>query len=481
MKTLKQWIVMSVAVCLVACGSSSNKSSSSIIEDTNTDGSDLVFEKANRSMVVKVEALNDESLCYLLREYNIEEGKNTLTLGDWSYTLTCDSSNREELFTYKPQGGDVIKDFIVTENDEIYLVELVRSPVEYTPSIPQYFIELKKLSMEGEVVRASIIEDIMDEQEGYFYSFLDGEGQFERSKLSEQADYEGKPAVLAVANIELTYKDGQLYVMASTYGRKLYQFDDQLNQIRNFLIMPSNEYMNFYNEYVHALSKVAVNDDGIIIVSYNLDRARERYFEDAFSVELPDQPVNHTNQLIQIINGSGEREVFVVGSEVDGERVVSTNIYNNELWIVANIERAKANAAGGTQEWDVAILSVNLESRTISNYFILHQDQEDNALSATMTESGQFIIAGENGYAQADTSSIVSYSKGFIWVVDINGELVQSEQVTGSKSVKVYHASEKNGVVTYGYTYNNEITHANCNREGSTCDQHAKIESFAVN
>lgn len=483
MKRVRCAMVMSVAgMLLVACGSESDSSKGdSICNDTNACNISLVFDQAYKNRVDSL--VRDEAghTCYIVREFNRGERKYAIVLSDWQYRVACVDKQSELVQAIDAESDHMFRELLLSEDDQLFFAEFVDLPKADGQTFDGFSLQFRLHSMSGELILSQTLEDTPSETELVEYDLNTETNEITKSPLTKVVYGESTPVLLDSAEVHMQWHNGKLHLLATTYGLKYYRFNSALELEADVNILPAVPFLWRLGSSLDRVSAMTVMDDGRVAISMDVSSERVRYVNDFFDTAFTVEQGN-SDQLITIIHPDKPTERFMVGDPDEVEFVAGIEAIGDTLWLLANIRTQKESAAGGTTEWDVALLAVNPETKETEQYFKLHENKEDLAYDFHRLNDDLFLVSGWNGFVQVDTNSIVSNGQGFNWLVNHSGQIVDKELIEGARDTAVTKSSiTPDGKILVSKVYDGPITHTCDNDpEDRMCFDKAMVEESAL-
>lgn len=458
---MRSGMVVILSLIMTACGSDSNSSNEqALCTELDPCNTTMVFETAYKSRVDSLVRDAVGSTCYIVREYDREDGKLSLILSDWAYRLECINNQGEFIQKTEAASGHMFRELLLTDNNQLFFTEFSDLAKTEERKFDGFTLQFHLQNMSGDLVSSKILTDKPTEAEMVEYDLDFDTDEIVKTPLTGSLHGEDIPVLLDAAEVYMQWHEGKLHLLATTYGLKYYRLNADLELEADVNILPVVPLMWDLGSTLDRMSAMTVMDDGKVAIAVDVSSERVRYVNDFFGTSFE---VKKGDQLITMVHPDESVERFVVGNQEEQEFIVGLESIGDTLWLAANIRPEKENAAGGTTEWDVALMSINTQTKEIDQYFNLHDSKEDIALDFRKLNDDLFLISGWNGFVQVNTNSIVSNGQGFNWVVNQSGQIVDKELVEGARDTAVRKASiTPDNKILIAKEYDRPITH--------TCD-----------
>ncbi len=474
---MKLFLIFFISLIGVGCGGGGGSKSDpkerdflTIFPETELWGDDTVYQGIQESDKTEIDSLaygpNGE-ICYVLREASL--GDLTADPSNWNSQAKCLSADNNSIIDYSRAGKGIIKDIVFSNNGEIVIAELVDAVEK--DGIDFFFLQLSVYSNTGDLLEKKILKDAASEEELYYYSAPPGE-EVSRKVLSELT-LDGSPVLASTSKVSLQWHDGSIYLMAYTYGVKLYRFDSSLNSEWDVQVMPAHTWL--WTHLIQNNVSFTVNDAGEVFVAFELFDTDADIYEMHFNRTL-----NKTNDLGDIAISSyltdGQyQQTVLLGKDEYSENLTGIVYQDNKLWLGGQVRHKKQDATQSTSEWDLFLMSALPNDGAVSDYHLVNFDKEDSVFDFTVLPNGNFIFAGSTGYIQVDSNSQVSNGSGLIVEVNHAGELLKRSVMSEPRNVAVKSVVAINDEdILFSNTYDGPITHT-CDSDDSLCYEKAAI------
>lgn len=435
------------------------------------------LDSRDTNQVDKVVYARQGITCFIRRQSNIEIATS---LVNWTSTVECLDNNGEILLIHQAQDSrelsGVIKDILLKKNGSLIIAELILANDDQA-STNKYYLQLSSYSPAGELINKKILQDPPNSDELYYYSFDDD--VVSREIKDDLADG-NTPVLFSTAQVQLVEHLDDVYLMAYTYGIKIYKLDQQLDVNLDTQVMPPYLWLNL--SALQTDAAMTISEEGEIFVAFEIagyDIQTYSFGAQAYTM--------HFNRPLDIAPGSRgiAVEVFDLAGEYQRslqldhvnytEQLVGIIHHNQSLWLGANVRREKDHAAGGTTEWDMLLAQVSPGSGDTLAYHFIDHDKEDHAIDFKLMPNDNFIFSGNSGSIQVDTNSRVSYGNSLLLEVSPEGQALRSLVMSKPRDVSLASISviDTDQIIFSGY-FDGPITHT-CDSDLSLCYQRGVV------
>lgn len=422
----------------------------------------------------------DGHLCYIAADID-DEGYSAFP-SEWHSAVECIKDDLtgfryERQCATDPEWQHDLKDIVFNEEGNLVVTELVQ--VERTGGenkIDWFYLQFTEMTVAGEVIKTSILEDESDARETRYYEY-DSDGKAVTCSQNVAFEQDGKPLLIDLAQVETQWVDGSLYMMAYTYGVKMYKLDSDFNVDWDVQVMPA--YTWLWGTLLTNSSSFTVTDSGDVYVAFELYGSDSDIYEQHFLKSLPNkQPKGSVG--ISVVNSDGVIErTFAIGEEAYSESLTDIKVADDKLWLGASV-RHSPNASGSNSEWDLLLMSADLETGETLSYHLIDHNKEDLAYDFLLQPNGQFAFAGITGFHQADSNSQTSDGNGLILEVNSLGEVINQTEFDLERDTYITGFSMDGDSFIYDYVFDGPITHT-CDAEANKlkCGSKASIGRYS--
>jgi len=430
---------------------------------TDLWGEDISYQSFQASDKTKIDSLakgpNGE-ICYVLREASVED--LTAELSSWDSRVQCIDALHSNILNHQRTGKGILKDVTFSDDGNIIIAELIDAPSENTST--RFFLKLSVYSNSGTLLEESILEDPASQEERYYYSVSDGE--VTREELPDIV-IDDKPVFVSSAKVSLKWHNNALYLLAYSYGLKLYKFDIGLQSEWDVQVMPA--YTWLWTTSLQNDAAFTINDMGEIFVAFELFAEDADIYEMHFSRNL-----NKNNDLgdnaVSVYTTEGQyQRTILLGKDEYTEKLTGIVYHDNKLWLGASVRHEKPDATSSTTEWDLLLMSAWPDDGSIVDYHLIDYDKEDIATDFNVLPNGNFLFAGTSGYIQVDTNSQVSEGNGVILELSQEGEILRKSIMSQPRNVVTQSILPmNNNEILFTNIFDGPITHT-CDNDNSLC------------
>lgn len=430
-------------------------------------------------------AVNAEGLwCQVQRGTDVD---NPLPMGrvwqpGWQQSMSCHSDG-QQTFRYQPQDGAIVVDMAVQDGSRVLLLEAVPSAYD-GPGPAEGWFELRftQLDGAGNTLQQRWLEDQPDEQELYYY-FYERNAETPSRRVEESLSHNNRPQIGVNTLARLQVHDGVPYLVAHTYGVKVYRFNSDLTVAWDQQIMPANRDLWFGD--LTNVSRMAVRDDGAVVVAFELFQGTEprddnaRLYQAHFGQPLAD-PNPGSDVGISVLSPDGVKlRTFIAGLKGHDEALTSVLWRGDELLLTGGTRYGKADAAGGSSEWDSYLARIDSTTGETLHSQLVHVHDEDMLLDTVLTDSGRLLMAGESGFSQADSNSQMTYGYGVIYEVNDAGDVLPLMRLDKPRNSRINGIQVVGDTLYYRYDFDGYITHT-CDTDKTLCWSKAGVSNLRL-
>ena len=417
------------------------------------------FDTAAVNKVDKVALGPNGQICYIHREAGIDD--ITVVMSNWSSRVNCIDANHDAILSHKRVGNGILKDVLFTDDGSIVIAELI--DIENDDETDLFFLQLSIYSVDGSLIKQSILEDKASEDELYYYT-VDAD-DVTRSTLTKLA-VGAIPAIVGNAPVTLKWHNGFFYLLTYSYGVKVYKFDRALEVQWSQQVMPA--YTWLWASSLSNKAKFTINNYDEIFVGFELFNEDVKVYEQHFNRSF-NKPIENKDIAVSVFSTDGEYQRSYLTGKQDSENLVGLVYKDNRLNIAANVRIAKPEATNSTTEWDMLLMSVSPDDGWMDEYQLIHIDKEDSAQDVALLPNGNILFAGTTGFVQVDTNSQVTNGNGLLVEVDESGGIVRSLIMSAPRNVIVEAAVPiDDHQILFASRYDGPITHT-CDNDNSGC------------
>jgi len=429
------------------------------------------FKQADRSEAYKVAySPATGNVCYLLREAGLEDRSRIPS--KWKNTIECRTRDGQVLMTRTHDTSGIFKDVLFKPDGSLILAELVLADTGRVSSAPEFFLQLGHYSVQGQLLQQKILEDIPSDQELNFYD-ISTDDEVTVSSVPQLVD-NGRPRIFDNAVVKLKWMNDSLYMLAYTYGVKVYRLSNLLENVWDTQVMPAHTWL--WASLLQNNAAFDVNDAGEVIVAFEGYTGEAAAYEQHFGRSL--SKTNDSKDIfIEVYSRTGDYlRTLLVGNPVYSENLIGVTSEDRVLWIGANVRHNKNNPESNSDtEWDILLDAVNLQSGENLAYHLIDFEREDVALDFHRLPNRNFLFSGVSGFDQADTNSQITFGQGTVLETDSDGKITRSIALTSPRNVVVYSSAviDQDNILFSG-VFDGPITHT-CESDYSLCFQYGVV------
>ncbi len=423
-----------------------------------------VVEKSNAAKIIHN---NMGDICTIIREADLDD--RTVDLSAWASFVECRSrENKLILHIASNKGEGVISDIHFMDDGTLVVAELVKQADE----LLALELQLSRYNSEGELLYQVVLEDTATETELLYYSTT-----FEEVPQPEPIPSmikNNRPQLYANAIVKLKSYGEDLYMLAYTYGVKLYKLNNDLSVAWDVQAMPAHSFL--WTSLLQNKADFTRTDTGQIAVALGGYAEEATIYEHHFNRTLNKEGKSLDNILVVYSQDGEFINNFTIGAQEYSEGLVALESSDDTLWLAGNVRHNKNDASSKSNtEWDLLLSSYSVTTGEELSYKLIDVNREDYAHSFQVLGNQDFIFSGVNGFSQADTNSITSYGSGMLVQVNTNGDVVKSLALSSPRHVLINAASSTtSGEIFFAGIYNAPITHT-CDNDRSLCYQQAMV------
>ena len=474
-----------VALALSACGGGSAKSETppsdtptpppagNRFPDNSLWGSQVnykTFDSTDKSEVVSVVSSSLGSVCYILREAGFSD--ITTFPPNWHSTLECLNQDNEIYLTLQHYQTGLINKMHFMPDGNLIVAELIKT----NDSSSNYFeLQISQYSAQGTLINQAFLEDSATDKELLYYPIVFGELLDPEPNPNLMAN--NRPQLYEHAIIQFRVANNSLYLLAYTYGIKVYKLSENLVVEWSTQVMPLHSFL--ITPFLQNTADFVITEAGDVVVAMEGFQAEANAYGQHFNRDL-----NKTDDLsdifIVVLNSAGEFvKNALFGKAQYSEQLVGVETHNQTLWLAANVRHNKNNPESNSNtEWDLLLSSYNLENNETLTYELIDINKEDYAEQFHSFGDGRFLFNGLNGFDQADTNSQTSNGAGMLVEVDETAAILNTTTLSAPRNVIVKSsATAESGQIFFAGSYDGPITHT-CEQDETLCYQKGMVGEF---
>jgi hypothetical protein len=342
--------------------------------------------------------------------------------------------------TIRFDDGTLGRDVVVHPSGEISVVLLAPDT-----SDGRYRVEIQRRAADGALVRRTLLDDVPGPGENVYY---DNDGAHIANLSSPpQLSWNSHASALA---------DGEaLYLVAWTYGAKLYRLGPDHTTAWSTQIMPANVGMAF--NFLSELS--AIDDAGRILVAYQIFQDDVHIYNEHFR-RAPLAPIDSYDVLIQRFDADGTPSGARIFGGPGGDAPTGMVAHADGVVVTGAVRRAKHDLPNRRMEWDLFVARGSVEREAPDVYTTVDVARDDFAWGMAEAADGTLYLAGQTDYVQVDTNSIVEDGKGLVLALSPDLQRQTSVILPGPRDVIVQSIDLLgDGRVAVAGTRNGPLTH----------------------
>ena len=440
-----------------------------LFPETERWGNDIAYrtiESQDKNLVDKVIYSEQGTSCFINRQTSI--GSQKLKT-EWPSTVECLNIKGEQVITHQAQGTGIIKDLLFKSDGSLVIAELIDFERD-ADHLKTFYLQLIHYSATGILLKKQILIDAPNQDELYYYSVNNGE--INRKIIDDLVDGD-KPTLPSTSLVKLVLHQDDIYILAYTYGIKVYQLTDDLLVNWDVQVMPAYTYL--WTHMLQSQADMTISAEGQVYVAFDLwaedTQAYNIHFDRSINIAAGQGGI-----AIEMFSSTGEYQRSLLLDNVEQTENITAIIHHNQsLWLGSNVRRSKEQTAGGTTEWDILLAKLSPESGDTLGYHYIHHDQEDIAYDFKLLPNDNFIFSGSTGFVQVDTNSKVSYGDGFLLEVTPEGQIIGSAVLSKPRDVAISSiAVLESNLIMFSGSFDGPITHT-CDTDTSLCYQSGMV------
>lgn len=367
-----------------------------------------------------------------------ERSEGSRALGAPVLTRYRQDGRREQ--TIRFDDGTLGRDVVVHPSGEISVVLLAPDGSE-----GRYRVEIQRRAADGALLDDTLLDDTPGTGENVYY---DDEGAH-IANLSSPPRLSWNSHASAIADGEA------LYLVAWTYGAKLYRLGPDRATAWSTQIMPANLGMAF--NFLSELS--AIDDAGRILVAYQIFDEDVHIYNEHFG-RAPLAPIDSYDVLIQRFDADGTPSGAQIFGGPGGDAPTGMVAHADGVVVTGGVRRAKLDLPNRKMEWDLFAVRGSLDRAAPDVYTTIDVARDDFAWGMVEAADGTLYLAGQTDYVQVDTNSIVEEGKGLLLALSPDLQRWTSVVLPGPRDVMVQSIDRfGDGRVAVAGTRNGPLTH----------------------
>jgi len=327
----------------------------------------------------------------------------------------------------------LVRDFVVHPSGELSAFLL-----QADGDAGQFRLDTARLSPDGEELFRREFHDVAGPRENLYYDET-GAHPFPTDR----------PLRLGQFSHVVALADGEgVYLLAWTWGAKLYRLGPDHAQAWNVQVMPANVGMAFF--FTHEL--LATDDDGGIHVAYQIFADDVAIYNEHFG-RAPLAPIDSYDVLLSRFDGNGGFSGAQIFGGPGGDVPTGMTARGGRTLVTGAVRRTKHDLPNRTREWDLFVWREG-------DYRTFDLARDDFAWDLAQAPDGTVYLAGQTDYVQVDTNSQVEDGKGFFLALSPDLERQADVTLPGPRDVVVQAMRlAPDGRLVFAGTRNGPLTH----------------------
>ena len=343
----------------------------------------------------------------------------------------------------------LVPDFVVHPSGELSVFVLEPDAMPGT-----YRLDIVRVSADGEILSRTEFHDTAGPRENLYYDesgvhtlSTDGPLRFDfRSHVVGLADGEG------------------LYLVAWTYGVKLYKLTADHAEVWDAQFMPAN--LGMVYSFIPEL--LATDEDGGVYVASQIYEDDVHVFNDHFERGTL-EPVGTYDVLVERFDPDGTFSRAALFGGPGGDAPTGMTARSGKVLVTGASRITKFDRPNRTREWDLFVLRGDLADGSLESYSAIDLARDDFGWAMAEAADGTIYIAGRTDYVQVDTNSEVEDGKGLLLALSPDLSARATLSLAGPRDVQLHalrlatdgrlvFAGMRNGPLTHTdrAMYNNE-------------------------
>ncbi len=341
-----------------------------------------------RTSVTKLESAPDSRVWLLRQEWRDQAP----TLGTPTLERYQVSGPLEKRVVFAD--GVLVPDFVVHPSGELSVFLL-----EPDGGQGSYRLEIARLAADGRVLYQTPLADVPGPGENVFYD-----------DTGVHVLPSDRPMRLSERSHVVGLADGEgVYLLAWTFGAKLYRLSREYTQRWNALVMPANLGMAFY--FIHEL--LASDEDGRVYVAYQIFEDDVHIYNEHFK-RAPLQAIGTYDVLVERFDPDGTFSGSQLYGGPGGDAPTGMTAHRGNVLVTGGSRVTKFDLPNRTREWDLFVLRGALDDPSTVSYRTLDLARDDFGWAMAEAADGTIYLAGRTDYVQVDTNSEVEDGKGLL-------------------------------------------------------------------
>jgi hypothetical protein len=336
--------------------------------------------------------------------------------------------------------GALGRDVVVHPSGEVSVVLLAPDGAD-----GRYRLEVQRRAADGALLRRMLLDDAPAPGEDVYY---DDSGAH-TAELASPPRLSWNSHASAVADGEA------LYLVAWTYGAKLYRLGPDLATAWSTQIMPANVGMafNFLRELL------AIDEAGRVAVAYQIFEDDVAIYNEHFH-RAPLAPIDTYDVLLQWFDPDGTPGGAQIFGGPGGDAPTAMIVRAGGVLVTGGVRRHKLDLPNRKKEWDLFVVQGSAERAAPDAYATIDVARDDFAWGMVEAADGSVYLAGQTDYVQVDTNSIVEDGKGLLLALSPDLQQRRSVVLPGPRDVIVQSiAIAGDGRLVLAGTRDGPLTH----------------------
>jgi hypothetical protein len=336
--------------------------------------------------------------------------------------------------------GTLARDVVVHPSGAISVILLAPDGTD-----GRYRVEIQRRAADGALLRRTLLDDTPGPGENVYY---DDDG-------AHIADLPSPPR-LSWSSHASAIADGEaLYLLAWTYGAKLYRLGTDHATAWSTQVMPANLGM----AYSFLSERLAIDDAGRVLVAYQIFEDDVHIYNEHFR-RAPLAPIDSYDVLVERFGADGTPSGAQIFGGPGGDAPTGMVAHADGVVVTGGVRRTKHDLPNRNKEWDLFVVRGSVDRAAPDVYTTIDVARDDFAWGMAEAADGTLYLAGQTDYVQVDTNSIVEEGKGLLLALSPDLQRWTSVVLPGPRDVIVQSIDLfGGGRVAVAGTRNGPLTH----------------------
>ncbi|MDG9671065.1 hypothetical protein ONV78_25210 [Hahella sp. CR1] len=406
-----------------------------------------------KNQITKVAHGPDGSVCYT---YAQNTADNT-----WKSKLECLAPQGDLLFSKEQDGLTAFKDIAFTPLGNLITVGLQPVGPELPANPERNYVVLSKFSMRGDILAQTRLVDAPDAADLIEYD-VNEDGTITSIPITDLY-YGNNPTLPNNALLSLNVEANSVYLLAYTYGIKVYAMNLNLSQSWDHQVMPTHFAMWRRVRPLHARIAVSEGDDRIAVAFETKDAfipVYEQHFGRMLQQNNHNEGDDDEDIAVTLLTTQGQYlDTLLLDKQFD-ESLGGVVVQNGEIWVGGD---AAVQKPGGGVERDFFLAEFSSDG-SLRNYNLIDHKQNEVAIDFQALDIGKFLFAGATGAADGVTA-------GLLLQVTNEAKKLRFTEFRADQSAHIPAASPLgNNQILFGMVYEQGNTNLICGADGAQCN-----------